>query len=95
MSDEIKKTVRRVQVGETELEIITLEPGDTVLCDSCSKDFSDSDEPGGLLFQSKAIGPCCQDRWEANIAKFKEQKYIRGRCPAGKSFRAWVLEDLR
>ena len=39
------------------MTVITIDPGRTVLCDWCSKDFTDSPEIGGLLFQSKATGP--------------------------------------
>ena len=41
-----------------EIEVISVDMGRRVLCDSCAKDFTDSEESGGLQFQSKAIGPC-------------------------------------
>lgn len=77
------------------IERIVIKPGNVVLCDDCSKDFTDSDESGGLLFQSKAIGPCCARRWKDGAALYHETRFIRARCPDGKSFADWVREDLR
>lgn len=64
--------------------------GRKVLCDDCSTDFTDSDQSGGILFGSNAIGPCCVERAEASIRGFGEEDHIRGRCPAGQSFADWV-----
>lgn len=75
--------------------VITLEPGHNVVCDDCNKDYTDSDELGGLQFQSKAIGPCCVQSWLDGAKKHSEEHFIRARCPDGKSFADWVREDLR
>lgn len=32
---------------------------------------------------------------ERRIQEYNEQEYIKARCPTGKSFREWVLIDLR
>lgn len=89
----------RMRTSESQHEsgaaVVTLEPGHNVVCDDCNKDFTDSDEQGGLQFQSKAIGPCCSKRWEDGAVKHDEIRFIRGYCPAGKSFADWVREDLR
>jgi hypothetical protein len=68
-----------------------IDVGHTVVCDDCSKDFTASDEVGGLLFQSKAIGPCCAPVWEANARQYHEERFIRARCPVTTPFRIWVL----
>ena len=76
-------------------KVITLDLGDKVFCDSCGDDLTDSDVKGGMLFQSKAICPQCMPRWERNIKKHGEERFVRGRCPEGKLFADWVREDLR
>ena len=76
-------------------EIINVDMGDRVLCDDCSKDFTDLPDKGGILFTSKAICPECAPKWEASAKRFNETKHIRAICPEGKSFADWVREDLR
>lgn len=63
-----------------------------VVCDFCEKDYSDSDEKGGLLFQSRAVCPLCSKKIEKDAIKYGEEKYIRARCPADKTFREFVLD---
>lgn len=65
-----------------------------VLCDSCSKDWSDSDLFGGLLFGSKAYCPDCVPGLEQSIYEHGEERFIKGRCPVGMSYADWV-RDLR
>jgi len=72
-------------------EVFHLDIGDKVICDYCDKDYSDSDEEGGILFQSKAICPKCAPDTLVRIKKYKEEKFIRGYCPEGMSFKDWVL----
>ena len=74
---------------------ITVDPGNVVVCDMCNTDLTDSDESGGFLFSSYAIGPCCAEQQLASIRSFNEERYIREHCPKGKSFADWVREDLR
>lgn len=66
--------------------------GDSVACDWCSKDYTNSNATGGLLFQSKATCPDCVARIEASAAKYGEEQFIRDRCPVGMSFKEWVLK---
>lgn len=75
---------------------ITIEPGRSVVCDGCSKDFTDSPESGGVYgLMTKAFGPCCAASILAKAKQYGEEQYIRARCPPGKSFADWVREDLR
>jgi uncharacterized Zn ribbon protein len=75
----------------TETEVIDV--GDTVMCDDCSEDYTNNDlATGGLLFQSKAICPKCQEKWEELARKYNEEKYILARCPVGMSFKDFVLQ---
>ena len=71
------------------------DPGRTVLCDMCNADYTESGEPGGILFGSYAVCPRCSDKVETDAKKFKEESHIKARCPEGVSFADWVREDLR
>lgn len=75
------------------VEVIDI--GNTVLCDGCNTDFTGRDDSGGFLFGSYAYAPCCADRMLENIRRHNEEHLIKAWCPAGKSYRQWVLEDLR
>jgi hypothetical protein len=59
--------------------------GDTVLCDFCNDDYTDSEEEGGILVGSYAVCPQCAP----TIDDTGDEPIIR--CPAGMRFRAWVL----
>ena len=74
-------------------EIIDL--GDLVMCDFCSKDWTDNDTSGGFLFDSKAVCPDCAPKMLKSIKGYNEEDHIKARCPQDKSFFKWVLEDLR
>lgn len=74
---------------------IRVEPGDIVLCDDCNRDYTNSTESGGILFGGRAICPVCAPAWEADAKKYDEERFIKARCPEGKSFADWVRQDLR
>jgi hypothetical protein len=75
--------------------IITIEMGRRVVCDDCDAEMTDSPAVGGILFQSKALCPTCAPKWEARAVQHGETRFIRGRCPEGKSFADWVRQDVR
>ena len=81
-----KKMFRGIEVEHFELDA-----GTTVLCDFCNKDYSDSDVSGGLLFQSKAACPSCESRMLESAKKYNEERFIKGYCPEGLSFKDWIL----
>lgn len=66
-----------------------------VECDMCGKRYREEDgtildaTPGGLLFGSKGVGPCCSDRIQQSAEQYGEQRYIRDRCPENTSFAEW------
>jgi len=74
------------QTGET------IDIGNTVICDICNKDYTESDESGGFIFGSKAYCPECNDRGMRKIISYKEEHFIQAICSEGQSFRAFVLE---
>ena len=61
--------------------------GNTVVCDFCNDDYTESEEKGGCLIGSYAVCPKC----EKDVT---EKKDIDQLCPPDTSFRKWVL-DLR
>lgn len=61
-----------------------------VLCDFCNKDWSDSDQSGGILVLSKGCCPDCEDRLRKSIAKYNEEWSIKGECPKDVSFADWI-----
>lgn len=68
--------------------------GDTVVCDICNADFTDSDESGGFIFSGYAYCPnCAKEGWE-KIKEKGEEKYIQAICPESKSF-ADFCRDFR
>lgn len=78
------------------VDVVNLNPGNRVLCDSCDVDFTDLTESGGIFgFGRKAICPRCAPRWIANAKKDNELHFIKASCPEGKSFADWVRQDVR
>jgi hypothetical protein len=78
------------QVFGDKMDVITLAPGDSVVCDDCNTDYTTSDKTGGLLFQSKAICPDCAPKWDRSAIQYNEVQFIKARCPVGVSFADWV-----
>jgi hydrogenase maturation factor HypF (carbamoyltransferase family) len=70
--------------------VIEVDPGDTVLCDLCNEDYTNSDEKGGFLFSSKAVCPKCAPRFEEGAKIYNEEKYIVDRAKPEESFRDFV-----
>jgi len=66
--------------------------GDTVICDTCGEDYTNSDESGGILFGSKGVCPKCAPSLEADAKKYHEEEWIKARCPDGMSFKDWCLK---
>jgi len=71
-------------------EVITVDPGDRVLCDYCNKDYTDSEETGGILIGSYAVCPDCTPRTLESLKEYGEMDNIRAKCPDGVSFRDFV-----
>jgi hypothetical protein len=65
--------------------------GDTVLCDMCNKDFTNSNETGGFIFGSYAVCPDCAPRILKDVKKFNESENIKATCPEGVSFKNFIL----
>lgn len=63
--------------------------GDTVVCDLCNEDYTDSDAEGGITMGSYAICPECAPRIIRNAEETGE---LVVHCPAGILFKDWVLE---
>lgn len=72
------------QTGES------IDIGNTVACDLCSDDYTESTEQGGIIFQSSAYCPKCTPQLLRDVEKYDEQRFIRARCPEGVSFADFV-----
>jgi len=57
--------------------------GDTVVCDLCNENYTNSEAEGGCLVGSYAYCPKCVNR--------VEQRFIDAFCPRGLTFKQWVL----
>lgn len=77
------------------MKTIEINPGDVVLCDFCNKDYTNSEEKGGILFSGYAICPDCLSNVMKNIEKYNEQKYIKATAKEGESFRNFVYRIRR
>ena len=88
MNDELIKKWDRAFANLGEAVLI----GRDVACDMCGDDWTERRNSGGFLFQSKAVCPECAPQMEANVTKYREERYIRGRCPADMAFSDWIRE---
>jgi hypothetical protein len=73
------------------MQVIVIDIGDSVVCDLCSKDFTNRKDCGGFLFLSKGVCPDCAPKFEADGIKYGEQEYIRDRAEPQESFKDFVL----
>lgn len=65
--------------------------GNTVVCDCCSKDFTDSDECGGFIMTGRGVCPDCEPRMRMGLKKYNEEDHIISECPPGMSHREFIL----
>ena len=78
------------ELEELGFNIVELNVGDMVSCDSCNEDYTNSPEVGGVLFSRTAVCPKCAPRLIANAKKYREEKYLT--FPnEGESFYEFVL----
>jgi hypothetical protein len=71
---------------------VPIDIGRTVICDSCSEDYTDSISQGGFIFGSRAICPLCASKWMTGIIQNNEQRYIKAAARAGQAFADFVRE---
>jgi len=65
--------------------------GPEVCCDLCNEDYTGKPDSGGILFGSYAACPRCAPKIERDAKADGEERYIKARCPKGKSYAEWVL----
>jgi hypothetical protein len=63
--------------------------GETVLCDLCNADYTDSEDEGGILRSTYSICPTCAPGVVRNAERTGEP-FVR--CPAQTRFKDWVLQ---
>jgi hypothetical protein len=69
----------------------TIDIGNSVVCDLCNEDFTDSSETGGLMFQSKGVCPHCTPRFLETVNKYHEEHFIRDEARENETFRDFIL----
>lgn len=72
-----------------------IEIGDSVLCDLCNGDYTESDETGGFIFGSNAVCPACSPRVMEGIKKYNEEDYIHAKAEEGEKFGDFVRNYRR
>ena len=65
---------------------------DSVICDFCGEDWSDSEKAGGFIFESKAVCPNCDAGMRKLTEEYKENHLIRAECPLNESFAQFVRQ---
>lgn len=69
----------------------SIDIGDYVCCDLCSENYTNSDEMGGFLFQSKGVCPKCAPKFLASVKSYNEESFIRDRARPGETFKAFIV----
>lgn len=65
--------------------------GEIVVCDICDRDYTNQPETGGFIFGSYAYCPACADHGLRNIAKYREERFIKARAKPDERFCDFVL----
>ena len=66
--------------------------GNSVVCDWCNEDYTNSNAKGGILFSSYAICPKCEKEAIEGAKKHNEENMILARCKEGQTFAEFVME---
>lgn len=65
--------------------------GDTVICDICNDDYTNSEAEGGFLFGSYGYCPDCAKEKIGTIKKYNEEEYIKERADEGETFKDFIM----
>ena len=69
--------------------------GDSVICDLCGIDWTDTDTTGGFMLAGQAVCPQCAPGIEEKAIEEAEDDHIKDRCPSNMSFAKWVRDIVR
>jgi hypothetical protein len=67
--------------------------GNSVVCEFCGQDYTNSDEKGGFIFESKGVCPRCAPSFMSKVIGYNEQSFIRGSALPGEQFRDFILRS--
>jgi hypothetical protein len=87
--EEYERAMHKIKNGDHSTEVINI--GDTVICDFCNEDYTNSDKQGGMLYGSYGTCPECVPRIEASAKKYQEEHLILERALPGETFKAFSL----
>jgi hypothetical protein len=71
-------------------EVVHLDVGNRVICDSCNEEYTNSAEEGGVLFNRTAFCPKCTPRIVASAIKCHEERFLQYPI-AHETFRDFIL----
>ena len=75
------------------MEKTVIDFGDTVLCDICNEDYTNSNESGGCLFDNNAVCPkCINGGFIDSVKQYNEEDHIKSYCSNGMPFKDYVLK---
>ncbi len=69
----------------------TIDIGNTIICDLCNEDYTNSDMCGGFIMGSYGVCPKCEPRMRARLKKYNEEDHIKAECPPGMTHREFII----
>jgi hypothetical protein len=66
--------------------------GDSVICDFCNDDYTESEESGGFITGGYAVCPKCAPESMKNIKKYNEEHTVKRMCGVEESFSDMVRD---
>jgi hypothetical protein len=72
-------------------KIFEIDIGDSVVCDFCNADYTNSDKEGGFVIDGYGVCPDCAPDHLKTVKECNEENHISHRCPAGVSFKRFIL----
>ena len=68
-----------------------IEIGDTVVCDQCNTDFTNSIEIGGFVFSGHGYCPRCAPKGMKLIKNYGEERFIEAVATENETFKNFIL----
>ena len=78
-------------MNQKKSEMTVIDIGDSVVCDSCNADYTNSDEKGGFMFSSSSFCPRCAPEMMKSITLYNEERYITDYAKDGETFKDFCL----
>jgi hypothetical protein len=69
------------------MEIWSIDIGDTVVCDYCNEDYTESEETGGIIIDGYGVCPKCE-----KPSMLVDAEYV---CRSGETFKHFILRTRK